>query len=62
MKGTVALLEFDGFHLKHNNVINFLHGISGSEVYRGMQIALKPINSRYTALPNQVFKGINFKY
>jgi len=30
VKGTAALLQFDGFHLKHNNVINFLHGISGS--------------------------------
>jgi len=32
MKGTVALLQFDGFHLKHNTVIHFLHVISGSEV------------------------------
>jgi hypothetical protein len=27
MKGNVELLQFDGSHLKHNNVINFLHGI-----------------------------------
>jgi len=58
MKGTVALLQFDGFHLKHNNVINFFHGIS---VERRVHIAFKPIKSGYAALPNQVLKGINFK-